>query len=166
MSRKVNFWGQGNKASVSGEERANILLLACCYQEVSTGWLMWTTLTAYDLNEGAIKWSIPLGEVPELAARGIGNTGTHYPKVGPVITAGGLILTGTRDRKVRAFDVEDGKMLWETQVPEAIEGIPAVYAVGGRQYIVFCAAAQAGLIPATQSKTKGAYVTFALPLDR
>src|ERR1039458_3128274 len=38
MSRKVNFWGQGNKASVSGEERANILLLACCYQEVSTGW--------------------------------------------------------------------------------------------------------------------------------
>ena len=89
MSRNVNFWGQGNKASVSGEERANILLLACCYQEVSTGWLMWTTLTAYDLNEGAIKWSIPLGEVPELAARGIGNTGTHYPKVGPVITAGG-----------------------------------------------------------------------------
>ncbi len=126
----------------------------------------WTTLTAYDLNDGAIKWSIPLGEVPELAARGIGNTGTHYPKVGPVITAGGLIFTGTRDRKVRAFDVEDGKMLWETQVPEAIEGIPAVYAVGGRQYIVFCAAAQAGLIPATQSKTKGAYVTFALPLDK
>jgi hypothetical protein len=38
MSRKVNFWEQGNKASVSGEERANILLLACCYQEVSTGW--------------------------------------------------------------------------------------------------------------------------------
>ena len=38
MSRKVNVWGQGNKASVSGEERANILLLACCYQEVSTGW--------------------------------------------------------------------------------------------------------------------------------
>ena len=39
MSRKVNFWGtKGNKASVSGEERANILLLACCYQEVSTGW--------------------------------------------------------------------------------------------------------------------------------
>jgi quinoprotein glucose dehydrogenase len=123
----------------------------------------WTTLTAYDLNEGAIKWSIPLGEVPVLAAKGIGNTGTHYPKVGPVITAGGLIFTGTRDHKVRAFDVEDGKMMWETQVPEAIEGIPAVYEVGGRQYIVFCAAAQAGLIPATQSKIKGAYVAFALP---
>ena len=123
----------------------------------------WTSLTAYDLNEGVIKWAIPLGEVPELAAKGIHNTGTHYPKVGPVITAGGLIFTGTRDRKVRAFDVENGKMLWEKEVAEAIEGIPAVYEVGGRQYIVFCVAAQAGLTPATQKKVNGAYVAFALP---
>ena len=86
----------------------------------------WTSLTEYDLNEGTIKWSIPLGDVPELAAKGIRNTGTHYPKVGPVITAGGLIFTGTRDRKVRAFDVDTGKMLWEQEVPEAVEGIPAV----------------------------------------
>ena len=49
----------------------------------------WSSLTAYDLNEGTIKWKIPLGEVPELAAKGIKNTGSHYPKVGPVVTAGG-----------------------------------------------------------------------------
>ena len=59
----------------------------------------WSSLTAYDLNEGTIKWKIPLGDVPELAAKGIKNTGSHYPKVGPVVTAGGLIFTGTRDRK-------------------------------------------------------------------
>ena len=123
----------------------------------------WTSLTAYDLNQGTIKWSIPLGEVPELAAKGIKNTGTHYPKVGPVITAGGLIFTGTRDRKVRAFDVETGKLLWEKEVDEAIEGIPAVYEVGGREYIVFCASAQAGLNPATQKPIQGAYIAFALP---
>ena len=39
VSRKVNFLGQGNKGGSSrlplGEERANILLLACCYQEGS-----------------------------------------------------------------------------------------------------------------------------------
>ena len=123
----------------------------------------WTSLTAYDLNEGVIKWSIPLGDVPELASKGIVNTGTHFPKVGPVITAGGLIFTGTNDRRVRAFDVENGKMLWEVQVPEAIEGIPAVYEVGGNQYIVFCAAAQArSTATATQSKFRGAYVAFAL----
>ena len=60
-------------------------------------------MTAYDLNTGTIKWQIPLGEVPELAAKGITDTGAHFPKVGPVVTAGGLIFTGTRDRKIRAL---------------------------------------------------------------
>jgi quinoprotein glucose dehydrogenase len=125
----------------------------------------WTSLTAYDLNEGTIQWKIPLGEVPELAAKGIKDTGTHFPKVGPVITAGGLIFTGTRDRKVRAFDVETGKVLWETEVDSALEGMPAVYEVGGREFVVFCASAQAGLTPATQGKIQGAYVAFALPVS-
>jgi len=123
----------------------------------------WTTLTAYDLNEGTIAWQIPLGEVPELAAKGFKNTGTHYPKVGPVVTAGGLIFTGTRDKKVRALDAESGKVLWEHELDAALEGIPAVYQVDGRQYIVFCASAQVGITPATQVKIQGAYVAFALP---
>ncbi|MCC6394237.1 MAG: PQQ-binding-like beta-propeller repeat protein, partial [Bryobacterales bacterium] len=123
----------------------------------------WTSLTAYDLNEGNIKWKIALGEVPELAAKGIRNTGTHFPKVGPVVTAGGLIFTGTRDRKARALDVRNGKVLWEHELEAAIEGIPAVYEVNGRQYVTFCASAQAGLTPETQEKIKGAYVAFALP---
>ena len=123
----------------------------------------WTSMTAYDLNEGTIRWKIPLGEVPELAAKGFKNTGTHYPKVGPVITAGGLIFTGTRDRKVRAFDVETGKVLFEHEVGAALEGIPAIYQIAGKQYIVFCAAAQVGLTPATSVPVNGAYVAFALP---
>jgi len=123
----------------------------------------WTSMTAYDLNEGSIQWKIPLGEVPELAAKGFKNTGTHYPKVGPVVTAGGLIFTGTRDRKVRAFDVESGKVLWEKELEAALEGIPAVYQIGGKQYIVFCAAAQVGLTAATQVPIRGAYVALALP---
>ncbi len=123
----------------------------------------WTSLTAYDLNEGTIKWKIPLGEVPELAAKGIKNTGTHYPKLGPVVTAGGLLFTGTRDKKVRAFDVDSGKVLFEAEVNAALEGIPAVYEVAGKQYIVFCASAQVGLTPSTQETIRGAYVAFALP---
>jgi len=125
----------------------------------------WTSLTAYDMNEGTILWKIPLGEVPELAAKGIKNTGTHYPKVGPVVTAGGLIFTGTRDKKVRALDASNGTILWEHELPMALEGIPAVYELGGRQYIVFCAAAQVGLTPATQVQINGQYVAFALPKE-
>jgi quinoprotein glucose dehydrogenase len=123
----------------------------------------WSSLTAYDLNEGTIKWKIPLGEVPELAAKGFKNTGSHYPKVGPVVTAGGLIFTGTRDRKVRALDVDNGRILWEHELDAALEGMPAVYEISGRQYVVFCAAGQVGLTPATQAPIRGAYVAFALP---
>jgi quinoprotein glucose dehydrogenase len=122
----------------------------------------WTSLTVYDLNAGVIKWKIPLGDVPALAAKGFKNTGTHHPKVGPVVTATGLIFTGTRDKKVRAFDLDNGNLLWEHELAAALEGIPAVYAVAGRQYIVFCASAQVGLTPATQETIRGAYVAFAL----
>ncbi|MBZ5626305.1 MAG: pyrroloquinoline quinone-dependent dehydrogenase [Acidobacteriia bacterium] len=123
----------------------------------------WSSLTAYDLNEGTIKWKIPLGDVPELAAMGVKDTGSHHPKVGPVVTAGGLIFTGTRDRRVRAIDVETGKTLWEKEVDAALEGIPAVYEIAGREYVVFCASAQVGLTQSTQGRIAGAYVVFALP---
>jgi quinoprotein glucose dehydrogenase len=130
----------------------------------------WTTLTAYDLNAGSIRWQIPLGEVPELAAEGHKDTGAHFPKTGPVVTAGGLIFTGTRDRKVRAIDAATGKVLWETTLDAALEGMPAVYEVNGREFVVFCAAAQATTythnIPghaAVNAPIPGAYVAFALP---
>jgi quinoprotein glucose dehydrogenase len=123
----------------------------------------WSTLTRYDLNKGEIDWQIPLGDVPGLTEKGVNNTGSHYPKVGPVVTTGGLIFTGTRDKRIRAIDSATGRTLWEAEVESALEGIPAVYQVDGRQYIVFCAAAQAGLTPSTQQRIQGAYVAFALP---
>jgi len=130
----------------------------------------WTTLTAYDLNTGTITWKIPLGEVPEIAAKGFTQTGGHFPKVGPVVTAGGLIFTGTRDREIRALDVNTGKVLWKAEVDAALEGIPAIYEVNGKQYVVFCAAARATTHthsipghPASTAPIPGAYVAFALP---
>lgn len=86
-----------------------------------------------------------------------------------MVTAGGLIFTGTRDRKVRALDVDTGKVVWEAVVQTALEGIPAVYEVGGREFVVFCAAAQptthtqsTPVHPAASGPINGAYVAFAL----
>ncbi len=121
----------------------------------------WTSLTAFDLNAGTIKWKIPLGEIPELAAKGFKDTGAFYPKTGPVVTAGGLIFAGTRDRKVRALDADTGKVLWEADAGAAVEGMPAIYEVGGREYVVFCASA-APSPPNAGGKINGVYVAFAL----
>jgi quinoprotein glucose dehydrogenase len=81
-----------------------------------------------------------------------------------------LIFTGTRDRKVRALDVETGKTLWESELNAGLEGIPAVYEIDGREYLVVCAAAQATTHthdvpghPALRAPIEGAYVAFALP---
>ena len=105
-----------------------------------------------------------------LSKKGITTTGGHFPKVGPVITAGGLIFTGTRDRTVRALDADTGKVLWKAEVDAGIEGIPAIYEINGQQFVVYCAAARATTRthasrsrPADATPIPGAYVAFALP---
>jgi quinoprotein glucose dehydrogenase len=117
------------------------------------------------LNKGTIKWKVPLGEVPELAAKGIRDTGFPFPKTGPVVTAGGLVFTVTRDHKVRAFDVETGKVLWEKRLATGMQGIPSVYQASGREFLVVCAAAPEITDTASQGRIHGACVAFALPVQ-
>jgi len=105
----------------------------------------WTQLVAYDLNEGTIKWRVPDGHAPGLAEKGIMSTGTVRPRNGPVVTAGGLVLLpNSQDRTLRAYDKDTGRVLWEYELDANPEGIPAVYEVGGRQYIAFAAGASWG----------------------
>jgi quinoprotein glucose dehydrogenase len=118
----------------------------------------WGTLNAIDLNAGTIAWSVPFGELPELKAKGIPQTGTENYG-GPALTAGGLLFIGaTKDEKFRAFDSDTGKVLWETSLPAGAYATPAVYSVHGRQFVVV--AAGGGKMG---TKSGGSYVAFALP---
>ena len=115
----------------------------------------WFQMTAYDLNSGTIKWRIPYGSVPSLVAQGHADTGgLQQQRGGPVVTAGGLIFAATNDKKLRAYDEDTGKQLWETTLPAAAEGVPAVYEIGGREYIAICVSAGGG---------PGSYIAFSLP---
>ncbi len=120
----------------------------------------WGTLNAINLNTGEYLWKINLGEFPELAAKGLKNTGSENYG-GPMVTAGGLLFIGATsfDKKFRAFDKSTGALLWETTLPFAGNATPVTYAIAGRQYVVI--AAGGGKDP--KSPSGGVYVAFALP---
>jgi quinoprotein glucose dehydrogenase len=120
----------------------------------------WGTLSAINLNTGEYVWKVNLGEYPELAAKGLKNTGTENYG-GPVVTAGGLLFIGASDfdKKFRAYDKATGDLLWETTLPFSGNATPAVYAVNGRQYVVIAAGGGKDL----KSPSGGVYAAFALP---
>lgn len=121
----------------------------------------WGTLNAINLNTGEYVWKIPLGEYPALAAQGMKNTGTENYG-GPIVTAGGLVIIAATnfDKKIRAFDKDTGKLLWEATLPYSGNATPITYMVNGRQYIVIAATGAKG---SREDGSRGVFVAFALP---
>jgi quinoprotein glucose dehydrogenase len=118
----------------------------------------WGTLNAIDLNQGEILWQVPLGEFPELTARGIPITGTENFG-GTIVTAGGLVfIGGSKDEKFHAFDKTNGKLLWEHKLDAGGYAIPCTYMVKGRQYVAIAAGGGGKL----GTKSGDSFVAFAL----
>lgn len=118
----------------------------------------WGTITAINLNTGEHVWKTTLGEYPELKEKGIPPTGTENYG-GPVVTAGGLLfIAASRDGMIRAYNKNNGKLLWEYELPAPGFATPSVYEVNGKQFLVI--ACGGGKL---KTRSGDAYVAFALP---
>ncbi len=118
----------------------------------------WGTLNAVDLNSGKLLWKVPLGEYPELTARGIPITGTECYG-GPLVTKGGIVfIAATKDARMHGYDKITGKLIWQADLPAPGYATPATYVIDGKQYVVIaCGGGKIG------SKSGDQYIAFALP---
>jgi quinoprotein glucose dehydrogenase len=132
----------------------------------------WSSIIAYDLNKGTIKWQMPLGQDQDAAAEGGKNTGVpRAQRNGMIITSSGLIFSTAKDGNIYAFDADNGDMLWTGKLPMGTEGLPAMYEVNGRSYLVVSATTplvwgrgrKKNESENKMLKSQGGYVVYALP---
>jgi quinoprotein glucose dehydrogenase len=120
----------------------------------------WGKLTAVDLKTGEIRWDAPLGRIPQLALFPRSSEFGSPNLGGSTVTAGGLVfIAAAMDDKLRAFDVETGKVIWEGQLPASAQAAPMTYSVNGRQFVVICAGGHGNL----GTKKGDHVVAFTLP---
>ena len=80
---------------------------------------------------------------------------------GPIVTAGGVaFLSSTLDYYVRAYDVTDGRMLWQHRLPAGAQATPMTYRSDSthKQYLVVVAGGHGSL----GTKAGDSIIAFAL----
>ncbi|HLG47003.1 MAG TPA: membrane-bound PQQ-dependent dehydrogenase, glucose/quinate/shikimate family [Reyranella sp.] len=107
----------------------------------------------YRRKNGTIRDESP---VPLPFAMGVPSLG------GPIMTAGGVaFLTSTLDYYVRAYDVADGRVLWQDRLPAGGQATPMTYRSDRthRQYVVVVAGGHGSL----GTKAGDSIIAYALP---
>jgi len=110
-----------------------------------------TMKIAWQRRNGTIQDRLP---VPIPIKMGVPSLG------GPMTTAGGVaFLTSTYDYFIRAYDVTDGRQLWQDRLPAGGQSTPMSYAVDGEQYVVTAAGGHGSF----HTKTGDYVVAYSLP---
>jgi quinoprotein glucose dehydrogenase len=103
----------------------------------------WGQLTAIDIRTGLTLWKAPLGQLRKGVLRLAQQWGSPGAG-GPMVTAGGLVFVGaTLDPNLRAFDITNGKLVWETGLPAPAMTVPMSYRIDDRQFVVVAAGGSA-----------------------
>ncbi|MGP1615256.1 MAG: membrane-bound PQQ-dependent dehydrogenase, glucose/quinate/shikimate family, partial [Pollutimonas bauzanensis] len=123
----------------------------------------WGYVAGADLATGKIAWKHKNGTVVDSSPlplpfrMGVPNIG------GPIMTAGGVaFLSGTLDNYVRAYDVTDGRQLWESRLPAGGQATPMTYTgADGRQFLLVVAGGHGSL----GTKAGDDVIAYALPRE-
>ena len=114
------------------------------YGTVWTGLLSppWSSLVAYDLNQGTIKWRTPIGEDSSYV-QGAKATGAPIgtQRKGMIVTSTGVLFATAKGGKLYALDADNGDILWETTLSHETNAQPSMYTYQGKQYLVINATA-------------------------
>lgn len=102
--------------------------------ETAKGWI-----TAFDADSGAERWKFAV-PAPVVAA------------VTP--TAGGLVFTADLTGHVRAFDAENGAVLFEVETGQSIGGGIVSYSAGGGQKIGIASGMKSGIWPGAATESR------------
>jgi quinoprotein glucose dehydrogenase len=104
-------------------------------------------LHAVDMTTGELAWEVPLGrltdlvKVPTPMKWGSPNMG------GPLVTGGLVFIAAAMDRRLRAFDLSSGEVVWTAKLPASAQASPLTYRArpGGRQFLVIAAGGHHGI---------------------
>jgi len=121
----------------------------------------WGYVAAVDLTTHKVIWKHKNGTVRDSAPLPIPLPMGVPSMGGAVSTAGGVsFLGGTLDQYLRAYDIRNGKQLWEGRLPAGGQATPMTYTGNdGRQYVLIVAGGHGSL-----GTRQGDYVmAFALP---
>lgn len=100
----------------------------------------WGYISAIDLKTNEIVWKKRIGTVRDSSPIPLPFRLGMPMLGGPIVTAGGVAFIGaTADNYIRAFDVNNGKQLWQARLPAGGQATPMSYSINGRQYIVIAA---------------------------
>ena len=117
-------------------------------------------MSAIDLNSCEILWQVPLGEYDELTDNGIPPTGS-YNRGGNIATQGGLLFAAASlDCTFRAFDQDNGNVLWKHSLGGIGTATPSTYEADGRQFVVIASSPNSR---AKGSGPKAGFTAYALP---